>query len=231
VYFYLTLLYQDVDGWTALRTGLSWLFMNIPFLVVARSAGRLSRRLPARAITGGGCQTGRINYNLALAIDGSFDHRRISATHLIREAEHWNALGTGEAEQIVTATLADFAKALDKATVPKGVPAPTVAQLAWNVEQLRAGVRSASDRADTVGDAVVLYPKWPPASWSEALLGTHQRTIRSGLRCCGAAPPDFQTDPIRQCMRPRPTHEIRIVARRDPHARCALPPISPAGRR
>ena len=55
VYFYLTLLYQDVDGWTALRTGLSWLFMNIPFLVTAQSAGRLSRRLPARAITGGGC--------------------------------------------------------------------------------------------------------------------------------------------------------------------------------
>jgi MFS transporter, DHA2 family, methylenomycin A resistance protein len=48
VYFYLTLLYQDVDGWTALRTGLSWLFMNIPFLVMARFAGRLSRRLAAR---------------------------------------------------------------------------------------------------------------------------------------------------------------------------------------
>jgi predicted MFS family arabinose efflux permease len=55
VYFYLTLLYQDVDGWTALRTGLSWLFMNIPFLVLAQSAGRLARRLPARAINGGGC--------------------------------------------------------------------------------------------------------------------------------------------------------------------------------
>ena len=55
VYFYLTLLYQDVDGWTALRTGLSWLFMNIPFLVMARFAGRLSRQLPARAIAGGGC--------------------------------------------------------------------------------------------------------------------------------------------------------------------------------
>jgi MFS transporter, DHA2 family, methylenomycin A resistance protein len=55
VYFYLTLLYQDVDGWTALRTGLSWLFMNIPFLVVAQFAGRLSRLLPARAIVGGGC--------------------------------------------------------------------------------------------------------------------------------------------------------------------------------
>jgi DHA2 family methylenomycin A resistance protein-like MFS transporter len=55
VYFYLTLLYQDVDGWTALRTGLSWLFMNVPFLVVAQCAGPLSRRLPAWAIAGGGC--------------------------------------------------------------------------------------------------------------------------------------------------------------------------------
>jgi hypothetical protein len=55
VYFYLTLLYQDVDGWSALRTGLSWLFMNVPFLVVAQFAGRLSRRLSASAIVAGGC--------------------------------------------------------------------------------------------------------------------------------------------------------------------------------
>ena len=84
-------------------------------------------------------QVGRIDCNLALAIDGSFDHRRISAAHLIREAERWNALGTGEAEQIVTATLAGFAKALDRVTVPSGVPAPAAAQLAWNVERLQAG--------------------------------------------------------------------------------------------
>jgi serine/threonine-protein kinase HipA len=58
-------------------------------------------------------QDGRVDCNLALAIDGCFDHRRISATHLIREAERWNALGPGEPEQIVTATLTDFAKALD----------------------------------------------------------------------------------------------------------------------
>src|SRR6185437_2123262 len=44
-------------------------------------------------------QEGRIDRNLALAIDGSFDHRRISAAHLIREAEQWNALPAGEAEQ------------------------------------------------------------------------------------------------------------------------------------
>jgi serine/threonine-protein kinase HipA len=84
-------------------------------------------------------QDDRIDYNLALAIDGSFDHRHISATHLIREAERWNALGTGEAERIVTATLADFEKALDHVTAPPGVPARSVTQLAWNVERLQAG--------------------------------------------------------------------------------------------
>ena len=55
VYFYLTLLYQDVDGWSALRTGLSWLFLNVPFLVVAQLAGRLNRRLSPRAVVAGGC--------------------------------------------------------------------------------------------------------------------------------------------------------------------------------
>jgi serine/threonine-protein kinase HipA len=84
-------------------------------------------------------QEGRIDHNLALAIDGSFDHRRISAMHLIREGEQWNALRAGEAEQIVTATLTDFAKALDHVAVPHGVHAATAAQLAWNVDRLQAG--------------------------------------------------------------------------------------------
>ncbi|HET9899363.1 MAG TPA: HipA domain-containing protein [Streptosporangiaceae bacterium] len=84
-------------------------------------------------------QHGRIDCNLALAIDRSFDHRRISAQHLIREAERWNALGSGEAEQIVTKTMADFATALDHVAVPRGVPSEAVAQLAWNTERLRLG--------------------------------------------------------------------------------------------
>jgi serine/threonine-protein kinase HipA len=84
-------------------------------------------------------QQDRIDYDLAMAIDGSFDHRRISAAHLIREAERWNTLGVGEAERIVTETLADFAAALDHVAVPHGVPAASVAQLAWNVDRLQAG--------------------------------------------------------------------------------------------
>jgi serine/threonine-protein kinase HipA len=84
-------------------------------------------------------QPDRINYDLALAVDRSFDHRRISAAHLIREAERWNALGASEAERIVTATIADFASALDHVTVPHGVPTSAAAQLAWNVERLQSG--------------------------------------------------------------------------------------------
>ncbi|MCW2896858.1 MAG: hypothetical protein JWO75_6347, partial [Actinomycetia bacterium] len=84
-------------------------------------------------------QEGRVDCNLALAIDGSFDHRRVSAVHLIHEAESWNALRAGEAEQVVTTTLADFAKSLERVRVPRGVPAAAAAQLAWNAERLRAG--------------------------------------------------------------------------------------------
>src|SRR5262249_17229178 len=84
-------------------------------------------------------QEGRITCNLALAIDGSFDHRCISAAHLIREGQRWNALGVGEAERIVTATLTDFAEALESMTVPSGVPAAVTTQLAWNVGRLQAG--------------------------------------------------------------------------------------------
>jgi serine/threonine-protein kinase HipA len=84
-------------------------------------------------------QEGRIEYNLALAIDGSFDHRRVSAPHLIREGDSWNALRSGEAEQVVATTLADFAKALGRVPVPRGVATATASQLAWNVERLQSG--------------------------------------------------------------------------------------------
>ena len=55
VLFYVTLLYQDVDGWSALRTGLSWLFMNAPFLVMAQLTGRIDRRQPPGRVVAVGC--------------------------------------------------------------------------------------------------------------------------------------------------------------------------------
>jgi MFS transporter, DHA2 family, methylenomycin A resistance protein len=56
--FYLTLLYQDVDGWSALLTGLSWLAMNLPFIVMAQLAGWLSRHFPPIGVIAGGCLAG-----------------------------------------------------------------------------------------------------------------------------------------------------------------------------
>jgi EmrB/QacA subfamily drug resistance transporter len=56
--FYVTLLYQDVDGWSPLRTGLSWLFMNAPFLLTAQLTGRLDRRYPAARLVAAGCVAG-----------------------------------------------------------------------------------------------------------------------------------------------------------------------------
>jgi MFS transporter, DHA2 family, methylenomycin A resistance protein len=58
VLFYVTLLYQDVNGWSPLRTGLSWLFMNAPFLLAAQLTGRLDRRFPAAGMVAAGCVAG-----------------------------------------------------------------------------------------------------------------------------------------------------------------------------
>jgi MFS transporter, DHA2 family, methylenomycin A resistance protein len=55
VLFYVTLLYQDVNGWSPLRTGLSWLFMNAPFLLMAQLTGRINRRHPPSRVVAAGC--------------------------------------------------------------------------------------------------------------------------------------------------------------------------------
>jgi MFS transporter, DHA2 family, methylenomycin A resistance protein len=60
VLFYVTLLYQDVNGWSALRTGLSWLLLNAPFLALAQFTGRLDRRFPPAAVVAAGCVVGAI---------------------------------------------------------------------------------------------------------------------------------------------------------------------------
>src|SRR4029450_4512646 len=37
------LFFQNVEGWSALEVGLSWLIMNTPFLIASTLAGRLAR--------------------------------------------------------------------------------------------------------------------------------------------------------------------------------------------
>lgn len=55
ILFFSTLLYQDVAGWSVLHTGLSWLFMNVPFLGMAQFGGAVRERFGARALVTAGC--------------------------------------------------------------------------------------------------------------------------------------------------------------------------------
>jgi MFS transporter, DHA2 family, methylenomycin A resistance protein len=53
--YYVTLFFQNVDGWSALRTGLSWLFFCIPYFALAQLSKRVARWLPVGAAVGWGC--------------------------------------------------------------------------------------------------------------------------------------------------------------------------------
>jgi MFS transporter, DHA2 family, methylenomycin A resistance protein len=53
--YYVTLFFQNIEGWSALRTGLSWLFFCIPYFVVAQFGERIGRRIPVARAVGGGC--------------------------------------------------------------------------------------------------------------------------------------------------------------------------------
>jgi MFS transporter, DHA2 family, methylenomycin A resistance protein len=70
VLYYVTLLFQDVNGWSPLRTGLSWLFMNAPFLFMAQLTGRIDRRYPPSRVVAAGCVVGALGI-LALSRAGT----------------------------------------------------------------------------------------------------------------------------------------------------------------
>jgi MFS transporter, DHA2 family, methylenomycin A resistance protein len=55
--YYVTLFFQDIEDWSALRTGLSWLFFCIPYFVVAQLGKRLARWLRPAWAVGLGCFT------------------------------------------------------------------------------------------------------------------------------------------------------------------------------
>jgi MFS transporter, DHA2 family, methylenomycin A resistance protein len=53
--YYVTLFFQNIEEWSALRTGLSWLFFCIPYFIVAQLGKRLARWLPVAWAVGSGC--------------------------------------------------------------------------------------------------------------------------------------------------------------------------------
>jgi MFS transporter, DHA2 family, methylenomycin A resistance protein len=53
--YYVTLFFQNVDGWSPLRTGLSWLCFCLPYFAVAQLGGWVQRRIPVAQAVGSGC--------------------------------------------------------------------------------------------------------------------------------------------------------------------------------
>jgi DHA2 family methylenomycin A resistance protein-like MFS transporter len=53
--YYVTLFFQNIEQWSALRTGLSWLFFCIPYFIVAQRGKQLARLLPVAWAVGSGC--------------------------------------------------------------------------------------------------------------------------------------------------------------------------------
>ena len=48
--FFVTLYFQNVRGWSALKTGTSWLFLNVPFLAASAGVARLAAVFGGRAL-------------------------------------------------------------------------------------------------------------------------------------------------------------------------------------
>src|SRR3984957_1551411 len=53
--YYVTLFFQNIDGWSALRTGFFWLFFCIPYFAVAQLGKWVERRLAVASAAGWGC--------------------------------------------------------------------------------------------------------------------------------------------------------------------------------
>jgi hypothetical protein len=58
MFFFVTLFFQNVKGWSALHTGLSWIVVNVPFLAISPFTGRLVRRYGGAAVSGVGLVLG-----------------------------------------------------------------------------------------------------------------------------------------------------------------------------
>ncbi|HEY5266515.1 MAG TPA: HipA domain-containing protein [Acidimicrobiales bacterium] len=84
-------------------------------------------------------QAGRVNWNLALAVNGIFDHRRLSVESIVAEAQTWGVIAATRASALVAETLDALNDAIAEITPPKEVLEGMIEHLRWNVRRLLAG--------------------------------------------------------------------------------------------
>ncbi|TFD55696.1 type II toxin-antitoxin system HipA family toxin [Cryobacterium sp. Hh38] len=84
-------------------------------------------------------QRGRINWDLAMAIDNVFDHRKITVERLVNEAQSWSVLRRDVIESTIYSTIHRFQEAQSALTAPAGIDPGVVDGLSWNAARLAAG--------------------------------------------------------------------------------------------
>jgi serine/threonine-protein kinase HipA len=92
-------------------------------------------------------ETGRISWNLALAIDGTFDLRRLSVDKIIAETYSWGIITPARASSVVVETLHALDVAVASIKVPKGVSDGLAEHVQWAVGRLLAGVEISEPKA------------------------------------------------------------------------------------
>lgn len=92
-------------------------------------------------------QEERIDWNLALAVDGNFDHRKISVEGLLNEALSWAVLPRQRAKVVIDETLARIDAAVRATTPPKQSSRGMPERIEWNVSRLRAGAEISRPKA------------------------------------------------------------------------------------
>jgi serine/threonine-protein kinase HipA len=92
-------------------------------------------------------QAGRVKWDLALAVNGIFDHRRISAELILAEAHTWGVIAPARASALISETLEVLDDAITEIASPKGVSDGMIEHLQWNVRRLLAGQEISEPRA------------------------------------------------------------------------------------
>jgi serine/threonine-protein kinase HipA len=84
-------------------------------------------------------QQGLVSWDLAFALDGVFDQRRISAERILTEVRSWGVISDRRAAAIVEGTLAALRVAISETVVPQGASRGVGERLQWNVDRLASG--------------------------------------------------------------------------------------------
>lgn len=84
-------------------------------------------------------QDDRITWDLALSIDGEFNHQKLSVEHLLAEIDSWKLIPASEAERTVTQTLTSLETALEKVRPPTGITPEVPEFIHRNTTRLASG--------------------------------------------------------------------------------------------